>query len=266
MRREPPLCVLVPGYSPFDVTGDGTNCLTDFGAVVRLFAAQGIDCTVAERIPSARSVAIRATALRTALDRFDGRACIVVGHSMGGLDARHLCAYLDPARQVKAIVTLGTPHRGSPVAEWALSAHRPLTWFLWMFGCEALRDLTPEACARRNDVLADIESPPVISAAAARPRAELPALVRAFLPSPARPGEAHDGLVAVASAQWGEFIGTVAADHFELIGLDLTTAGLPVLGRWLGWRKAFAHAPLYLEAYRRAVRAAGLVEAGHPAP
>lgn len=32
---------------------------------------------------------------------------------------------------------------------------------------------------------------------------------------------ASDGLVSVRSANWGEFLGSVRADHFELIGWSL---------------------------------------------
>ena len=68
----------------------------------------------------------------------------------------------------------------------------------------------------------------------------------------------HDGLVEVASARWGEFLGVVAADHFELIGLDLTPGNIPLLGSILGYRTAFDHVPLYVEAWKRASAAAGL--------
>ena len=53
-------------------------------------------------------------------------------------------------------------------------------------------------------------------------------------------------LVAVKSAEWGEFIRTVAADHFELVGWNLAATGPPVL-RLLAFRrrKAFDHLALY---------------------
>jgi hypothetical protein len=48
----------------------------------------------------------------------DDRAArvIVVAHSMGGLVARYWAACLDGARWCRAIITLGTPHRGAPKA------------------------------------------------------------------------------------------------------------------------------------------------------
>lgn len=40
----------------------------------------------------------------------------VVGHSMGGLVATWLLKRLDGGRRVRRVVTLGTPHRGAPLA------------------------------------------------------------------------------------------------------------------------------------------------------
>ncbi len=56
----------------------------------------------------------------------------------------------------------------------------------------------------------------------------------------------HDGLVSVASAKWGEFIGTVAADHFELVGWDLSATRLLGLGLLRRRRReTFDHLQLY---------------------
>jgi triacylglycerol lipase len=41
----------------------------------------------------------------------------IIAHSMGGLDARFLITHLrDVGKRVATLVTIGTPHRGSPVA------------------------------------------------------------------------------------------------------------------------------------------------------
>jgi pimeloyl-ACP methyl ester carboxylesterase len=40
----------------------------------------------------------------------------VVGHSLGGLVATYLLKALDGGRRVRRVVTLGTPHRGTPAA------------------------------------------------------------------------------------------------------------------------------------------------------
>jgi triacylglycerol lipase len=38
----------------------------------------------------------------------------VVGYSMGGLIAAYLLKFLDRGKRIRSVVTLGTPHRGSP--------------------------------------------------------------------------------------------------------------------------------------------------------
>ena len=48
---------------------------------------------------------------RYGLDRFH-----IVGHSQGGLVARHYVQHLGGDRRVKSVVTLGTPHHGTPTA------------------------------------------------------------------------------------------------------------------------------------------------------
>lgn len=48
---------------------------------------------------------------RTGLDRFH-----IVGHSMGGLLARQYVQHRGGDRRVKSLITLGTPHHGTPTA------------------------------------------------------------------------------------------------------------------------------------------------------
>jgi triacylglycerol lipase len=257
MFDQRPLCVLVPGISPFDITQRPTIGFANFGPVMNALAERGVDCRVADGIPPSGPVEARAIALSAALDRLGGRPCTLIGHSMGGLDARFLCAELDPARRVRAVVTLSTPHRGSSVADWALTRRAPFPWLVRALGRDGVADLTPEACARRNMLLADRPMPPIFSFAATRPVEELPGMLRALVP-PVLDGEGpHDGLVTVASARWGEFLGTVTADHFELIGIDLTPGGIPLLGPLLRQRSHFDHVPLFVHAWERASAVAG---------
>ncbi|MFO0865908.1 MAG: hypothetical protein U0744_14870 [Gemmataceae bacterium] len=44
----------------------------------------------------------------------------IIAHSMGGLDSRYMITKLGMADQVISLTTLGTPHRGSPFADWAV--------------------------------------------------------------------------------------------------------------------------------------------------
>lgn len=67
----------------------------------------------------------------------------VVGHSMGGLVATMLLKRLDRGRRVRNVVTLGTPHGGTPLARAALWFFGGLSPALWQMrpGSELLEEL-----------------------------------------------------------------------------------------------------------------------------
>ena len=100
---------------------------------------------------------------------------------MGGLDARHMITHLGMDDRVAALVTLSTPHRGSPYADWCL---RHLNRFkalqvLNMIGLDtgAAAELTTEACARFNDDTPDAPGVRYFSITAARPLLEVSPLL-----------------------------------------------------------------------------------------
>lgn len=67
--------------------------------------------------------------------RFRGRLT-VIGHSKGGLIGHYYVKRLKGAKRVKKLVTLGTPHNGTP---WALiAALTPLRWVL-----SSLKQMSP---------------------------------------------------------------------------------------------------------------------------
>ncbi|WP_197289305.1 lipase/acyltransferase domain-containing protein [Saccharothrix sp. NRRL B-16348] len=65
-----------------------------------------------------RSVVDAAEALARAVAETEaaGRGVVVLAHSMGGVVARYWIGALDGARRCRALITLGTPHRGAPKA------------------------------------------------------------------------------------------------------------------------------------------------------
>lgn len=79
------------------------------------------------------------------------RRVVLVGHSMGGLVARYWAAQYDEDRWCRAIVTLGTPHRGAPKALDVLANGLPvakgrlhITRFNEVFaGWQGIYDLLP---------------------------------------------------------------------------------------------------------------------------
>src|SRR5262245_34106631 len=77
--------------------------------VYRLDAGFGMGCIreIAERVQAQ----IEALASERPGCRID-----VIGHSMGGLVAAHLLKRLDRGQHLRSVITLGSPHRGSPAA------------------------------------------------------------------------------------------------------------------------------------------------------
>src|SRR6185437_7130 len=96
-------------------------------------------------VPPAGTVAERAEALASQLFRIDASSFSLVAHSMGGLDARHLITHLDPDRRVKSLLTIATPHRGMPVADWLLESCGLIPAWIRYMGRPGLDELTPEA-------------------------------------------------------------------------------------------------------------------------
>jgi triacylglycerol lipase len=215
------LLVFAPGYLGFDRLGLGSLGIEYFRGLRARLAARGLKALIVAPSPTGGSVEARARNLAAAIARTAEPRLTLVGHSMGGLDVRHVAHALDPARRVDRVVTLGTPHHGTPVAERMLRENGPVPWLVRAIGRAGLEDLTPEACARRNRMLTDRDDVSYVSLAGARPEAELPLPLKlAIGPALERSGP-HDGLVPVASAAWGEVAPPVRADHFELVGWTL---------------------------------------------
>jgi triacylglycerol lipase len=183
----------------------------------RALAARGV-AVLASRQPRTASVELRARRLALALARLPQRRLVLVGHSMGGLDARLVASRLDPSRRVSHVLTVGTPHRGSPLAERALRSPRWRGRLLRLLDRGALLDLTAEGAERLNAAAPDREDVRYLSLAGALPPEVLPSLLRPLAERLAADGAANDGMVTVASAAWGVHAPVVPADHLSLIG------------------------------------------------
>lgn len=67
----------------------------------------------------------------------------IVAHSMGGLTATYLLKVLDRGRHVRNVVTLGTPHRGTPLARLGVVVLGAISRAVWQMlpGCDFLQQL-----------------------------------------------------------------------------------------------------------------------------
>ncbi len=190
------------------------------------------------------TISVRAEAwadrLRRVLDETGAERVNLVGFSSAGLDARWLAR--DPAwdGRIASLVTVSTPHRGTPLVSVVLD--RPDRLRPWAVGVmdfvgraayesapphteEALAELTPAAVAAR---FPEGETVPGAWCASFASRAgkgtNAPMYPPLVLPNRILYGLAgtNDGIVPTASMGWGEPLGVIEADHARQVGLGLT--------------------------------------------
>lgn len=221
-------------------------------------------------VPPWGPVPLRAQHLAEQVDQIlrttHARAVHIVAHSMGGLDARYMISRLQKARAVASLTTVGTPHRGSAVADRYSDVNfrptHPLQDFSadFFFGtlgginvpsdtagavetlsetfAEGFNRQVPDASGVRYYSFAGRtlghHGHPDCDDALRRPYPGRDAVVpmlaatAVFLSGldPLHP-RANDGLVTVASARWGIFVACVPADHMKLVGQPMMLAPLP---------------------------------------
>lgn len=176
------------------------------------------------RVAPLSSVKERAQELARAVQSLDADRVNIIAHSMGGLDARYAISRLGLASRVASLTTIGTPHRGTPLADagTALGDKLKLRGLLEKLGLDvdAFYDLTTGSLQAFNDAVPDAQGILYGSYAARTQGRALvlnPLLLPTYLYLSDRAGE-NDGLVPTASQPWGELLGRVDADHWAQIG------------------------------------------------
>jgi triacylglycerol lipase len=98
------------------------------------------------------------------LRRTDSEKFHIIAHSMGGLDARYALARVDGVKAiVSTLVTIGTPHEGSEVADAIASRTGPLFAALQPFlticrlDVDGLQNLTTDSVRQFNKDTPDVE-------------------------------------------------------------------------------------------------------------
>lgn len=188
-------------------------------------ALSGLDARLhTPRVPAAAPVSVRAEQLRALIDEVPGGRVNVIAHSMGGLDARYAISRLGLGGRVASLVTIGTPHQGTPVADLGAGivpagVSRALSK---VFDVRALHDLTTDALERFNR---DVPDAPGVAYCSVIGRSALTQTNPLLWPShaylTARSGD-NDGLVPSASQGWGKVIREVEADHWAQIGWSIS--------------------------------------------
>lgn len=221
--------VLQHGLFGFDEIRVGKLRYGYFHGIDRAIEARGHPLILARVHPTssieARAIKLKET-IENRLERYRGKV-VIFAHSMGGLDARYMISRLGMADRVGALVTISTPHRGSPYADWCLKnlgdrlGGLKLAKFLHL-EIGALTDLTTVSCSRFNEANPDAPGVRYFSISAARHWHLIPPwLLHAHKIVYDAEGE-NDGLVSVRSAAWGEHLETWAADHMHAINRRVT--------------------------------------------
>ena len=214
--------------------------LTSQGYSVHYFAVEPYD-------PIASRAAEWVDHLDDLVAQGQGRRFNLVGHSQGGLDARYLIWEHAYASRVASLTTISSPHRGTPMADVVTGAvdispldgeilDAALTALSYLMGmgeqeaAEAMADISTEGMAEFNDLYPDHPDVPYYSwAGHSCGILELQCIldyngeVVNILLGPTYTliwafGYANDGMVPVESAQWGEFLGELPADHMDEVG------------------------------------------------
>jgi len=214
------------------------------------YRAQGLRVFVPELNPT-EGVEFRGNQLRDQIQAAAAAGVIdtsqkthIIAHSLGGLDSRYILSPANPNRlqiPIRSLTTVSTPHRGSPVADaiddpLALTPFRHLPFAggqKWLepilnslcISLNGLRSLTTKACEAFSEKYVDDPGVSYFSSAGSGrpgfPETSAPFfLFHRYITAAA--GQPNDGMVPVASAQWGTFdSSTWEGDHGEMIGYNL---------------------------------------------
>ncbi|KAH7326343.1 Alpha/Beta hydrolase protein [Stachybotrys elegans] len=153
----------------------------------------------------------------------------IIAHSMGGLDARYMISNLRPAGvKVASLVTVATPHYGSPFADFLLDEQLSPIYLPKLykvieragFGTKAFAQLTTQHMKEQfNPATPDDPNVQYFSYGATLLRPPPP--LSPFRQPHRIISEAegpNDGLVSVDSSRWGTYKGTLlGVGHLDLI-------------------------------------------------
>ena len=191
----------------------------------------------------------------------------LIGHSQGGVDARYVAAHLG-GDVIASVTTISSPHRGTPVADYAADL-LDMTGIDGPLIREALFTLTNAIGVSTLDYVGQLSTLTTSGMAAFnRATPDQPGVYYASYAGRScgvlewdcqeqnqgeivapylamthwlnqRVAGQNDGMCPVESAKWGEFKGTIPADHFDEVGhlVGITNSGFSHLEFFMGIAK-----------------------------
>lgn len=218
-RAQRPAVVLAHGLAGFASLGIGQLKVDYFRRVARQLEHKGFD-VVTTTVPPVSALPVRAAALAAAVAELPHDRVTIVGHSMGGLDARWAVSHGLAAR-VSDVLTIGTPHRGTPLAdilargpmgrarEWMARLGLPtdaISWLTTKKLAELAVEMPDDPQVRYSSVVG------VVQRVAVHPLLLAPHLYLSLVAGP------NDGMVPASSQRWGDVLLSENLDHFAQIG------------------------------------------------
>lgn len=222
--------ILAHGILGFGNLTGGFSPVNYFNGVAAHLRRRG-HTVIAPQVNPIGSVQARGEQLAAAVTRqLSGQPRVhIIAHSMGGLDARYALGHVPGfAGRVATLVTIGTPHRGSPVADAIYSRTGPLfahipAFLLWQLerNVGALHDLTTEVGVQFDESTPDSEGVRYVEVAGDASRGghevflfQLAAVIGRLT------GEVNDGVVARSSAlrEGHEHLDDWPVDHAGEVG------------------------------------------------
>ncbi len=187
-------------------------------------------------LPSDATIEECAMVLKSFLEKnMAGKKVNIIAHSLGGLDARYLVSVLH-SNQVVSITTIGSPHRGTPLADWGFKqVNERGSWYYTfrilgydLVGRRFLKELTTEFMAKqfnpRVPDRSDIKYFSVVTTGEMFTRTMSPLLYPTYYWIRSMQGqmaeEPNDGIVPLSSQSWGKEIARLNLDHLSQMGHD----------------------------------------------
>jgi triacylglycerol lipase len=235
-RLDAPI-VLAHGLFGFHKIGLGPLTLAEYFRGVPEFLMAAGNRVVVSQVPPIAGIERRSRVLgRRIRAAFGGEPVHLIGHSMGGLDARALLASEGDSGLILSLTTIATPHLGSALADFAKIGFGRVYRMLAAFKVDhsGFLDLTrrsARAFHRRNPAPAGV---PCFSVAGDPAPEDVCRPLRRLHAALSELEGPNDGLVSVVSANaFGEALPTWRADHLRQMGWFTPRRGLSILSLYI---------------------------------
>ncbi len=212
--------VLIHGLMGFDQIAVAGQRRDYFRGVRDRLVALGADVQVIKVSPFA-PVEVRAQQLTDAVNALAAKKVNLIAHSLGGLDARYAISRLSLAPKIASLVTIGTPHHGTPLADLGtrlgnlLSLRRVLESV--GLNVNVFYGLTTQQMVLFNQQVPDAKGIWYSCLLASADKGLNPLLLPMHRLLRTQAGK-NDGVVPFTSQRWGEVLAEVEADHWAQIG------------------------------------------------